>query len=198
MNEAMNLSARNRQRGVSLVEVLVAMVIVAIGLLGVSGMFLLSTRGATDAATRSVAAQAAYEMADKIRTNRQALATYLAPTWGAATVIPTAAAPAVDCFTVVCTRPQQALFDMIVWARSLTNASLAGMSQARASRLPQAQALICQDLTPDDGTPAAPSCTGGNNDPLVVKLWWTERAMNGAEGAAAATLQQRYVLSFVP
>ncbi|WP_374402242.1 type IV pilus modification protein PilV [Niveibacterium sp.] len=197
MTKAMIHSSRG-QSGVSLVEVLVAMVIVAVGLLGVSGMFLLSTRGATDAAARSVAAQAAYEITDKIRGNRQALATYLTPTWGASTVIPTAAAPAVDCFTVVCTRPQQALFDMIVWARSLTNASLGGIVQARASRLPQAQALICQDLTPDDGTPAAPACTAGATDPLVVKVWWSERAMNATEGAGAASLQRRYVLSFVP
>lgn len=190
--------SKKLQRGVSLIEVLVAMVVVAIGMLGVSGMFLLSTRGAADAASRSIAAQAAYEMADKIRSNRQGLATYLAPAWGVATAIPTGAPPVVDCFTVICTRPQQALFDMVVWARSLTNSSLVGMPQARAARLPQAQAVVCQDLTPDDGTPAAPACSSAATDPLVIKIWWSERAMNDTEGAGTPSLQRRYVLSFVP
>lgn len=174
------------------------MVVVAIGLLGVSGMFILSTRGTADSAARTLASQAAYELADKVRSNRIALATYLAPAWGGATVIPTAAAPDTNCFALACTSAQQAQFDMIVWARSLTNASLAGLAQARASRLSAAQAVLCRDLTPDDGTPAAPACSGGATDPLAIKIWWNERAINATEGAAGASLQRRYVLSFVP
>ncbi|WP_276509980.1 type IV pilus modification protein PilV [Niveibacterium umoris] len=191
-------NSSSAQRGVSLIEVLVAMVVVAIGLLGVSGMFVMSTRGTADSAARTAAAQAAYELADKVRANNAAIATYLAPTWGVATAIPTAAAPATNCFTVACTPAQQAEFDMVVWARSLTNAALAGMAQARASRLTAAQAVLCRDLTPDDGTPAAPACSGGATDPLAIKIWWSERALNATEGAGVPSLQRRYVMSFVP
>lgn len=187
---------RRDMAGVSLVEVLVSLVIVAIGLLGVSGLSVLSSRGVVDSSYRSVASQAAYEMADKIRTNRTALASYPSPN-----VIPTGAAPGTDCYTAVCTPVQQAAFDLILWAKSLTNAELAGIERARAARLPQAQAVVCQDPTPEDGAPGATGCPGvpNINDPWVIKIWWTERAINPTDvGNSGAVSARRYVLAFQP
>lgn len=187
------------QSGSSLIEVLVAIVVVAVGLLGVSGMFVLSTRGAADAASRTVATQAAYELADRIRANRIAIASYLAPAWGVATPIPNGAALPTNCFAVACTPAQQADFDLRVWARSLTDASLAGLPLARSARLPQARAVVCRSLTPEAGTPAAPACTGGATDPIVIKIWWSERSATAAENATAgALIQRRYALTFLP
>lgn len=61
-----------RQRGVSLVEVLVTLVIVAFGLLGVAGLLTTGLRNHHSAHARSVASMLAYDMADRMRANRQA------------------------------------------------------------------------------------------------------------------------------
>lgn len=57
------------QRGVSLIEVLVAVVILTIGLLGLAGLQASSLKVASSSHYRAQAAQAAYDMADRIRAN---------------------------------------------------------------------------------------------------------------------------------
>jgi type IV pilus assembly protein PilV len=60
------------QRGVSLIEVLVAVVILAIGLLGLAGLQAGGLRVGQGAMYRGVAAQYAYDMADRMRANMAA------------------------------------------------------------------------------------------------------------------------------
>jgi len=191
------LARKSSELGVTLVEVLVSLLVVAIGMLGVAGLFVASTRGAADSGYRSTASLAAYEIIDRIRANRDGLGAY-----ASASVIPTSAAPAVNCFNALCSPVQLAAFETVTWAQSLTNASLSGSSLTASARLPNAQAVICQDTTPDDGTPSAPGCAAAPaaTDPWVVKIWWDERVTNATERTAAggAVFQRRYVMSFVP
>lgn len=58
-----------RQRGVSMIEVLVTVVILAIGLLGIAGLQVASVRNTQVAAQRSIATQQAYDIAERIRAN---------------------------------------------------------------------------------------------------------------------------------
>lgn len=60
---------RNVQMGVSLIEVLVTMVILAIGLLGVAGMQVMSVKNTQVAAQRSIATQQAYDIVERMRAN---------------------------------------------------------------------------------------------------------------------------------
>ena len=60
------------QKGFTLVEVLVALVILSIGLLGVAGMQISGMKGNHNAFLRSQAQQYAYEMLDMMRANRDA------------------------------------------------------------------------------------------------------------------------------
>ncbi|WP_374601101.1 type IV pilus modification protein PilV [Niveibacterium sp.] len=195
--DRMLLTHPMRQSGVTLVEVLVSLLIVAIGMLGVAGLFVASTRGAADSAYRSAASQAAYEIIDRIRANRDGLASYRNTT-----AISTTADPSPNCFSASCTPASLAAFETVVWAKSLTDGALSGIAQARAARLPNAQAVICQDRTPDDGTPTASGCDAAPlaTDPWVVKIWWDERAVNNTERGAigAPVIQRRFVMSFVP
>ena len=63
----------NRQKGVSMVEIVVTMVIVSIGLLGVASLQANTLKYLKAANSRSEASQAVYEMADRMRANNLAL-----------------------------------------------------------------------------------------------------------------------------
>jgi type IV pilus assembly protein PilV len=58
-----------RQRGLSLIEVLVAVVIISLGLLGMAGLQASSMRGSQSAVYRAQAVQFAADMAERMRAN---------------------------------------------------------------------------------------------------------------------------------
>lgn len=68
---------KQRQAAFTLFEVLIAMLILSIGLLGLAGLQAAGMRNNNDAYMRSQASVLAYDMADRIRTNRAA--DYIAP-----------------------------------------------------------------------------------------------------------------------
>lgn len=63
------MSPSKQQQGFSMIEVLVTMVILAIGLLGTAGLQIASVRNTQVAAQRSIATQQAYDIAERIRAN---------------------------------------------------------------------------------------------------------------------------------
>jgi type IV pilus assembly protein PilV len=63
---------RNTNRGFGLVEVLVALVVLSIGLLGISKLVLISARANDSAYLRGQATTLAYSMIDAMHANRQA------------------------------------------------------------------------------------------------------------------------------
>lgn len=77
----MNILLRNRsnpgrQCGFTLLEVLIALVVLSIGLLGIAGLQGIGLRSSHGAYLGSQASLLAYDMADRIRANPQTLATY--------------------------------------------------------------------------------------------------------------------------
>jgi len=175
----------------SLIEVLVSLIVVAVGVLGAAGLFVLSNRGSVDASYRTAAAQAAAEIADRVRANPTAAATY-----NVGAIIDSSVAIATNCFAVVCTPVQQANFDRLVWAKSLTDRALPEPDRSKSGRIPGAQAVVCIDGTPNDGTPAAPACDNLPSAPWVVKIWWQGRAISASEGAGV--LARNFTMSFMP
>ena len=65
-----------RERGFTMVEALVALVILAIGLLGIAALYLDSLRGGRTALYRTTAVALASDLADRIRSNREAGTAY--------------------------------------------------------------------------------------------------------------------------
>ena len=63
------ITAANRESGVAMLEVLIAVLVLSIGLLGVAGMQIVGIRYSQTAYLRSVATFQAYDMADRMRAN---------------------------------------------------------------------------------------------------------------------------------
>lgn len=69
-------STISREKGFSLLEVLVAVVVLALGLLGLAALQLTSLQGGHGAYLRAQAALLAYDMGDRIRANRGVIDSY--------------------------------------------------------------------------------------------------------------------------
>jgi type IV pilus assembly protein PilV len=72
MKEAVPRISRSRSRGFTLIEALVSLLVLSIGLLGVASLQLSSLRANSSAAARSQATFLAYDIADRMRANRNA------------------------------------------------------------------------------------------------------------------------------
>jgi type IV pilus assembly protein PilV len=125
-----------RARGVTLIEVLVALVIVAVGLLGLAGMQVRGLSIQKDAHGRAIATQLALDLADRMRANRDP-ATRLPPAgYAYTTAYPTGTATlptsTANCAAGVCTLAEQAQFDMATWLGRVTQSLPGGWANVQA------------------------------------------------------------------
>lgn len=156
----------NNNNGFTLLEVLIATVVLAFGLLGLAGLQATSLRNNQSAYNRSQATQLAYDIADRMRANVAGKDTY---TTGTATTT-------ADCLTTAgCTKEAMAENDLKEWNDAIT------------ATLPGGQGIVCLDDTPNDGTTDASACSG-TGDTYAIKIWWDDDH-SGAAG-------QRFVVSF--
>jgi type IV pilus assembly protein PilV len=116
------VSAR-RQRGVSLLEVLIAIVVFSVGVLGLALMQLKGASFTKQSGTRAAAIMQTRSLADAMRGNPAATLPYASvPTCpycydGAATLTP------VDCATTACSAIDTATNDLIAWKKQLALAA---------------------------------------------------------------------------
>jgi type IV pilus assembly protein PilV len=103
----------NRQRGVSLIEALIALLVLSVGMLGIAALYVTSVKANRSALSRTYAVELVNAMADRIRANRQGEATYAAARGSAPT------APTRDCSVLVCTPADMATFDKHRWYQSV-------------------------------------------------------------------------------
>ena len=66
------MNTRRTHRGFSLIEMLVALVVMSVGMLGIAALYIESLRSNRGAVLRTQAVALAYDMADRIRANRMA------------------------------------------------------------------------------------------------------------------------------
>jgi type IV pilus assembly protein PilV len=158
------------QKGSSLLEVLISLVVLAIGILGVFALQTSSLKSNQNAYLRSQAALLANDLIERARSNRQGFldGAYNAP-------LPSLTA---ECLTTTgCTPAALAAHDVAEWQAAL------------GQLLPLGGGMICIDSTPDDGTIAVPACddTGAMH---VVKTWWDDDRDGMADQLLASTFQQ--------
>jgi type IV pilus assembly protein PilV len=73
MTKHTNITATHRQQGVGLIDVLIAVVIFSVGLLGLTALQTISKQSNYEAIQRSTAAMLAYDMMERMRMNSQSI-----------------------------------------------------------------------------------------------------------------------------
>lgn len=118
------LSARYSQRGVTLLENMVALLILSVGLLGMAGLQVFTLRGESSTTFRLRAMQQAQDMADRMRSNIGAI--YNNPNGPQYTNISPSSVPAAkDCMSTLCDATELAAYDIEQW-QTLNNELLPG------------------------------------------------------------------------
>jgi type IV pilus assembly protein PilV len=167
--------------GFSLVEVMVALVVVSIGLLGLAKMESLALSSTNVAGSRALAAMEASSLAAAMHANPGYWAAGLAPgsttiyydTGGTLQISDTGLATAATCLNAVCTTAQMAAYDVQQWAIDLK------------AVLPAPLATIACSTS---GFPV--TCT--------VKVQWAENAVAGNAQQTVALAAPTYTLFVQP
>ncbi|SNS32104.1 type IV pilus assembly protein PilV [Noviherbaspirillum humi] len=153
-----------RLRGFTLIEVLVSILLLAIGVIGCANLVLQALRSQKQSGYRSAAVQLASEMADMVRNRTVPLPQNGGGDYEFDAARPGAIPPTSDfsCFTSVC--------DPDIAAGQ----HLADWRQRVASALPGARVVICRDSAPWDRASRKLkwSCDHRAGAPLVIKIGW--------------------------
>ncbi len=108
------------KQGFTLIEILIAMVIMAFGLLGLAGLQASGLKQNQSAYLRSQATALAYDLADRIRANRSQVTTYIAASSGAGT-------QTTNCLnTTGCSPLLMAAHDIFEWKSMVSSPPLNG------------------------------------------------------------------------
>lgn len=126
--------------GTGLIEVAIALLVLAVGTLGVAGLQLAAKKVGHDAVQRGTAAVLAVDLLERIRANPSALPVYRADRLGAAAGS-SPAPPAVPCGEGTCSDTQRALLDLWQWERAVNGELASGASGG----LVQALACVVQN-----------------------------------------------------
>ena len=113
----MKVTNKKNKNGFTLLETLVALVVLAIGMLGIGNLLLLSHKSNASNYTRQQAIQSAYDILDRISANRlAAISGNYAVNNIVSTGTPTApSTPSANCGTSSCSATQLATYDTWYW-----------------------------------------------------------------------------------
>jgi type IV pilus assembly protein PilV len=139
--------------GFTLLEVLVALLVLSIGLIGVAGLQLLGVSNSRDAYFRTQAVVLSYDIADRMRANQDGVdnGRYDGNTNDTAKT---------NCRnTTGCSVNDMADDDIALWRAALAS-------------LPAGEGIVCIDSSPNDGTGVASAQCDGAGNQYVVKVWW--------------------------
>lgn len=159
--------------GFTIVEVLVAIIVLALGLIGGTAMQLAALRTRHQSALLSNAVRLASGMADRMRANAPQLRRadddnpYLNLDYDTVST----AAPAQQCFAgATCTSAQLASFDIYE------------LKQQLKAELPGGRVVICRDENAWDpvGKSLGWVCSGAAAAPIVIKLGWRGKNPDGS------------------
>ncbi|WP_266167877.1 type IV pilus modification protein PilV [Dyella subtropica] len=175
----------SRQRGVSLIEVMVAVLIFSIGMIGLAGLLMMATRSNHAAYLRTQVVFLASSMMDRMRANPVGVwnGDYNRSDYPAAASITAISA----CDNQACTPVQLATRDQNLWSSQLT------------TFLPDPQAsIVCTSTGSPGFDPSAPVNLRppyGGDCTMIIQ--WAERGAGDTKGHSALA-PQRFVWRFQP
>jgi len=109
-----HIRKHRRMSGISMVEALVALVVISVGMLGIAALYLASMQAGRSANLRMQAVNLATDMADHIRANQLGRSFYKAAA--------TDKGESKDCATKTCSAQDIAKNDIYVWKRAISEA----------------------------------------------------------------------------
>lgn len=115
------VATRKSQQGISLVEILVAVLVLSVGLLGVIELHIVAKRGSVESLYYSQAMAMANDMAERIRLNPLQRDSYVGSDYGTGTIIQ----PSTQCTGSAsqdCTNEELVSWDRFQWANMLAGA----------------------------------------------------------------------------
>ena len=176
------MTCAGRNAGFTLLEVLIALIIVSIGLLGVAAMQASTLKNAGSSKYRSAAISLTSDMADRLRANLEGLMEgnmavntgYNRPRTTLADAVYNT--PNAACRSTGCLPADMALDDLATWQERL------------ATSLPRGTGVVCIDsgtggAATFDGTTINPRCDGIGTM-FAVKVFWLDNRSETATGAA--------------
>ncbi|MGO4380767.1 type IV pilus modification protein PilV [Pseudoduganella sp. RAF53_2] len=156
---------RKAAAGFTLVEVLVAVLVLALGMIGGVAMQLHAMRTRYESAQLSRAVQMAAAMADRIRANAAQVSAYTGFDFDSATEPHPVAHSA--CADEACSSAE------------LADAELDGLRRDVAHQFGNGRARICRDAQIWQGKRLRWDCSGGAGAPLVIKIGWRAKNPDG-------------------
>ena len=186
--------------GFTLFEVLVSILVLALGMLAAAGLQLSAVRTSQQSSIHTLAMSLASDMADRMRSNDVAMDQddssnpFLNVNFQADQTL---TAPDTFCNLVAsnCTPAQLAAFEIYEWEKRLKEV------------MPTARAVICRDSTPYNALtnsfkwPCAVASTVGNsnNAPVTIKIGWQGKTASGKlEKLADGTFPPQIALIVAP
>lgn len=106
-------NSRRRQGGVGMIEVMIALLVFAVGMMGMIAMQLGAKRASYEATQRSLATSLSRDILERMRSNPAALDNYVV------NEISSQSTPATNCSNVDCTPQQLAAYDLWDWTEVL-------------------------------------------------------------------------------
>ncbi|MDP9965963.1 type IV pilus assembly protein PilV [Variovorax paradoxus] len=174
-----------QQTGFSLIEVLIAIVVLSFGLLGMVGLQAASLQANRDARLQSAATVLAREFAEMMRGNKAvALLATGNPYLGDFSSSPLVPATTNYCLAVGST---------CATAEATAQAQLTEWLARVDAELPGARVSICRDSAPydGDGRPIWTCTSSAGTDVVVVKIGWTRASNLRASASAGLDLATR-------
>lgn len=162
-----------RARGFTLLEILIALLVLALGIVGGVALQLAAMRARHQATLLSQATYMATALAERMRANPTQAEVYLSLNYDALAE-PSPVAPPSRCDDAPCSADMLALAD-------LYDAKL----QVRRA-LPAGRVLICRDAGLWSGGKLRWACSGEAAAPVVVKVGWRGKRPDGRPDADAA------------
>ena len=166
-----------RQKGVALIEVLVAFAVFSVGILGTFSMQIAAKRVNNDAAQQSVATALTRDIFARMRVNSSALDAYVVDDTG-----DEIEQDVDDCSSSVCSKLQMAARDIYEWTESLNGE--------------QEHVLIDGNDIASAGLVDARACI--KNDAGIVSVSISWRSLNGVIGASTDPCEVRVLAENSP